>query len=184
MDGFCVFCLTICGSAVILFFPISLTGYIHIDPAHGKLYYSAALYGKIVLSSGYIELRREGLAVHSGKYKAIVLSYSGLLKTKPDLNKLWRFRLRSVDQICEAGVGSGLSLVVAIVFRTAGAVAGTIASNYGCGIRSDVLLSSGRRFQYSACLKVQFDLLAVLVLCVKMVLEELMGWKKKIKSKV
>ena len=178
MDELYVCILSVGTAAFVLLFPIAADLNFHLDAAERKLYFGILLYGNIRLFGGYMEPRREGIAVHLSQKKAVLFPYAQMLKTRPDLNKLHGFHLKEVLSVTETGAEAGDLLLAALLLCIGNAAGAAVRER--CTVRSDVLISTG--FRLTARLKVEFTLFAVLVLLIKLALEAFVAWKEERKS--
>ena len=76
MDELYVCILSVGTAAFVLLFPIAADLNFHLDAAERKLYFGILLYRNIRLFGGYMEPRREGIAVHLSRKKAILFPTS------------------------------------------------------------------------------------------------------------
>ena len=178
MDGLTIAVLSAGAALLLAFVPIWVTFDSHLDGNARKLFFGVRLYGKLRLLGGYIEPRREGIAVHLSRKKALLVAYEKLLRTKPDLNKLHGFHLKEVLSVTETGAEAGDLLLAALLLCIGNAAGAAVRER--CALRSDVLISTG--FRLTARLKVEFTLFAVLVLLIKLALEAFVAWKEERKS--
>ncbi len=180
MDGPTIFALS-AGMLLLLFCPISVTAYMHLDGRSRKLQFAARLYNSLLLAGGYSEARAEGIAVHLSRKKALILPYGQMLKARPDFNKLRGFHIREIGAVAETGTSTA-GILLAAVLLTAGSAVGKIFRAKGRAYRCDVLLSSAHHLSFAAQIKIAFDLMTVLVLVVKLALEALIVWIEHKKS--
>lgn len=182
MDEPIIFALSAGITLLILFLPVCVTLDGHLDAAARKVSFGIRLYGSVRLAGGYIEPRREGIAVHLSQRKALLFPYGQMLRSRPDLKKLHGFHIKEIRTVTETGNGHASNILVASALLIAGNTAGAVLHTYGCRFRGDVLLSPAENFKITAKIKIGFHLLTVLVLFIKLALEAIITWIEKKQS--
>ena len=186
MDELYVCILSVGTAALVLLLPIAADLNFHLDAAERKLYFGILLYGNIRLFGGYMEPRREGIAVHLSRKKAVLFPYAQMLKTRPDLNKLHGFRLKRFTQVIELGATdrAGILMLAAALVNAAPILGNAAREALGCRLRSDILICKKDAFRLTAAANVRFRLLTLLILFIKIALEAFISWLKTNKSTV
>ena len=87
---------------IILFFPIFISGSIHLDFKRRKYAFCLKLYEKIRIFGGYATLYTEGIALHVTNKKAVLLPYKDINAKRKNFSFIKTFELISIKTIVES----------------------------------------------------------------------------------
>lgn len=105
---------------IISFFPILISGSIHIDFKRKKYAFCIKLYEKIRIFGGYATLYSDGVALHVTKKKAILLPYKELNANRKKFSFIKTFEVISIKALIESSADKLMPLTVFYsVFSTA-----------------------------------------------------------------
>lgn len=174
--------LSVAGVLLLLFLPIVVSIDCHFDLSARRLFFGARLYGRLLLAGGYVQPRKQEVAIHLSEKKALLLPYGQMIASRPNFKLLHGIRVTSVCGVVETGPVSIAALMFAAVLRSASSAAGAILKRKGCRIRNDVLISETDRFLITLRGNVRSDILHILILISKLALEAFFKWIEKKKS--
>ncbi len=163
---------------LLFFFPVFLGLDVFLDIRENKASFALSACG-LRLFGGYMEVRREGIAIHLTKHYAILLLYEKIGDTRKYFEITDGFQLYKLHQTVETGgEGSALGVLLAAILRSsAGAAFGVLKTRYPF-----LSLKNGTVLADRPCLKLTLETLTVfngLVLTlaiVKKSLEAILNW--------
>lgn len=100
----------------VIIFPIFITIRISFNKKNEKLYYSIVVFGCIRLLNGYIEIIKEGIAIHLTKYKAIIIPLKNILEMRKKIKPLKDYHVIRFDIKLVFGVNESLIIPISISF--------------------------------------------------------------------
>ncbi len=171
--------------ALLYLFPVFVWAEVYADAKERKAWFSLSLFRRIRVFGGYAELRKEGLAVHLTKKKAVLLPYSEMTETRKKFEiaqgfQIWRFR-----QVVEiGGANRPYGVMLAALLQTAGAQAFAILKTRHpfLSVGSSTLLNNRPVFKLSVQTALVFNGLVLTVALIKKTLEVFLNWIAKIRS--
>ncbi len=170
-----------------IIFPIffSLKGYFSSEDK--KLYYSLYIYGFIKINSGYIELIKEGIALHLTNKKAIVINYKSLLGFRKNIEPLKDYHVISLKTLTEIGVKDKIFSYScgAFIFQYIDSFIKWFLYNKKPYLEYDNRLSlfEGEEFiKFFIQTKIVFNILMILISIIKIVMEKIIYASKKRKQ--
>ena len=95
---------------IVLFFPIFISGDLHLDFKRKKYAFCLKLYQKIKIIGGYATVYSEGIALHVSDKKAILMPYKELNSKRKRISFIKTFELVSIKATIEAPFYSGIPL--------------------------------------------------------------------------
>lgn len=170
---------------IILFAPIYVNVDSYLDVRENKLWFSVRLYRIFKMIGGYMQLSRDGLAIHLSKRKVIILPYDQMMETRKKFDitsgfQLMRFHVTietsGADQLYGIFIAAALQSVSGIAFSTLQALHPFLS------LKNNVLLSERNNLTVSMQMTTTFNMLVLLVAIGKKLLEVILKWIKEKKS--
>lgn len=101
---------------IILIFPIFLTIKIRVNKGNNRLFYTIVIFGFIKLLNGYLELIKEGIAIHLTRYKAIIIPLKNIFEMRNKIKPLKDYHIIKFNIELALGLNNSLILPVSISF--------------------------------------------------------------------
>lgn len=170
---------------VLLFLlPVYLRVDAYLDVKENKCWFAVSLY-RLKIFGGYGELKREGIAIHVTKKKAILLPYAKMTETKQKFEITKGFQLIRFHIVLETGGADtvyGLMLGAAITAASGGVFSVLQTKHPFLSLKSNSLLCDRACVKLSLQADTVFNGLVLAIAIVKKLLEALINWIRTKKS--
>ena len=169
-----------------LIFPVYVHADVYADLGENKCWFAVGLYKHLKLFSGYFRFRKEGIALHLSRKKAILLPYGKMADTRKQFEITKGFQICRFHQIVEVGtLGSGAGIAIAALVQALSAqVFSVLQTDHPfLSLRNSTLLTEQRSLKTSFQSVLVFNGLVLAVAMSKKILEALLNWIRRRKSK-
>lgn len=170
---------------ILLIAPISLNIHSHLDVRENKVWFSVRLFNLIKLVGGYMQLTKEGLAIHLSKKKVVILPYNQMLDTRKKFDVTSGFQLTRLRFTVEtSGSDQVYGVMIASVLQTISEIAFPVLREKYSWLKPSncVLLSEQKNFTVSMEMVTVFNLIILFVAIFKKILEAFLQWIREKKS--
>lgn len=178
-----VWLYVVVGVIVFLIFPIFLKLEFFYDKDKLKVYFAFKLYGFLKIFGGYIEIIKEGLAVHVSKSKAIIIPIQ-IFEIKNQFSLSKDYKIVSIYILSEIGVTGENVLPFFLVgmenvfFKIFFPVFSTLKT--GVKLKNDILVYENENLlKISAQINVAFNVIILIITFIKILLRKILNERKK-----
>ncbi len=169
-----------------LLFPVFVYADIYADVGENKCWFSLGLYKHLKLFGGYLRFRKEGIALHISRKKAILLPYGKMADTRKQFEITKGFQIYRFHQIVEVGTrGNAAGIMIAALLQSLSAqIFSVLQTNHPfLSLKNSTLLTEERSLKISLQTVLVFNGLVLSLAIGKKLLEALLNWIKEKKSK-
>ena len=165
---------------VILFFPINVILEIIISDKKGYFSFTVNF---LPIVGGYCEIKNFGIAIHLSDKKAFKLRWNDVLKQKGSINKLKGLSLYSLKSCLISNIKNEAEALTVSAFVFLREIISPILHSKMpyLKIKNDVVIIDESRVSFIGQIKLWINAFYLLSLGVKVILEKVEKWKKKLK---
>lgn len=157
----------------------------HVDVRENKCWFRIGLYRFIKILGGYGQLKKDGIALHITKKKAIFIPYAQMADTRKKFEITQGFQLVRFHQIIETGGAESIYGIMlgAISNSIAGSVFSILQTKYPfVSLKNNLLLTHRTELKVTLGSEVVLNGLVITVALTKKLLEALINWIRTKKS--
>ncbi len=172
-------------SVLLFLFPIYVRIDAYLDVKENKCWFAVSLYKHLKIFGGYGEVRKEGIAIHITKKKAILISYGKMTDTRKKFEITKGFQLIRFHTILETGGADTMPGVMlgAAVTALSGSIFSVLHTKHPfLSLKNNLLLTDRTCLKLSLQTDTVFNGLILTIALVKKLLEAWINWIRTKKS--